>query len=163
MKIEEHEGKLRVVDFNELDAYKIACKIEKDGAWFYNKLLGVVDASAAKQVLTFLIEEEKKHLKFFEQCLSGARQSREDRFEEDDLLSSMNFGIFEPYQSIEELENMFPDSGKALKLGIIVEEKSIKFYEACQGQVSSEETRREIANIIEEEKKHKALLESLSS
>jgi rubrerythrin len=163
MKIEEQQGKLIVVDFNELDSYKIACKIEKDGVWFYNKIMGVVDQPESKEVLGFLIQEEKKHLAFFEECLSHVRQMREDHFEEDDLLSTINFGIFEPYQSIDELENILSDVQKALKLGIIVEEKSIKFYEACRMHVSSKEAKQKIGDIIEEETKHKALLESISS
>ncbi len=39
MKIEEREGKLVIVDFNELEAYKVASKIEKDGIRFYDNLI----------------------------------------------------------------------------------------------------------------------------
>lgn len=35
MKVEEKNNKLVITDFNEIDAYKIAYKVEKDGLDFY--------------------------------------------------------------------------------------------------------------------------------
>ena len=39
MRIEEREGEIVISSFNELEAYKIATKIEKDGIDFYAKLI----------------------------------------------------------------------------------------------------------------------------
>jgi rubrerythrin len=70
----------------------------------------------------------------------------------------MDFGIFKPDQGSLELENISDNILKVLRLGVSVEDKSIKFYGACQENVSSQDTKRELANIIAEEKKHKDLL-----
>jgi len=161
MKIEERNGRLTAVDFDEIDAYKIACAVEKEGIWFYQKLKDKIDKPRAKEVLSFLIEEERKHLRLFEEQLFKVRAGKEDDFEDDSLLSSMDFGIFKPYKDVEELENVLTDINRALKLAIIIEDKSIKFYELCRDNVSQEVARQELENIIEEEKEHKALLESI--
>jgi len=161
MKIEEKNGQLVIVDFNEVEAYKISCKVEKDGISFYRKLKDKVDKPEVKETLDFLIGEENRHLKFFQDCLYEAREKKDDYFEDDDLLSYMDFGVFQPYKNINELENILSDLNKALRLGMVVEDKSIKFYQLCRDSVSSEETRKELSNIIEEETKHKKLLESI--
>ena len=75
----------------------------------------------------------------------------------------MDYGIFEPYQSIRDLGDKLDEVKKALKLGVIVEEKSIKFYQACRDNVSSPETKKELQGIIEEEERHKALFEEMLS
>ncbi len=162
MRIEERNGELTVVDFSEFTAYRIACKIEKDGIKFYRKVSSGLENAEAREMLEFLIEEERKHLKFFEDCLLSAREGGEDDSEDDDLISAVDFGIFQPYQNMADLEKAVKDTRKALQLGMVVENKSIKFYEACLKNVSSPDTRREIGNIIEEEKRHAELLKGLS-
>ena len=161
MKIEEKDGKFIIADFNELDTYKIACKVEKDGLIFYKKLSQAIDDPQTKKLIEFLLEQENEHLKFFQGCLDEIRESKEDNFEEDDLLNSMDFGIFWPYQSIEDLERILKDVKKAIKLGMAIEDKSVKFYEVCKENVSSEDVKLELNNIIEEEKKHRELFRNL--
>ncbi|HTY45489.1 MAG TPA: ferritin family protein [Patescibacteria group bacterium] len=162
MKIEEKGSKLVVVDFDEFEAYRIACKIEKDGIRFYRKLSESVNNAEAKNILEFLMEEEKKHLRFFEDCVASLRESAEDETEDDDLIPSADFGVFQPYQGIVELEKAMSDTRKGLRLGIIIEEKSIQFYGACQQELSAADAKMQIGRIIEEENRHKDLLERMA-
>lgn len=161
MRIEEKQGNLVIIDFNELEAYKIAVKIEEDGLRFYNKLLEKNIFKKATDVLSFLLNEEKKHLKFFEGCLTALRQISEDSFEEDNLFKDIDYGVFSPYDGLKDLEKKIDVANKALKLGLIIEDNSIKFYSACSEKVNSSQAKNEIAKIIEEEKKHKALIQDL--
>ncbi len=161
MKIEEKHGQFVITDFNEFEAYRIAAKIEKDGVWFYGKLLECASDEATKNALNFLIEEERKHLKFFEECLGKLRQEKEDASEESDLLTSMDFGIFQPYQGMDEVCKVAGDRKKALSLGILVEDKSISFYEACKTHVKSSETKEALEKIIADEQNHKKELEKV--
>ncbi|MCM8831184.1 MAG: ferritin family protein [Candidatus Omnitrophica bacterium] len=161
MKIEEKNGKFIIKDFSEIEAYTIACKIESDGISFYTKLLEKATIENVKKTLNFLLTEEKKHLKFFEEAKFLIRKNIEDLFEDDDLLTSIDFGVFQPYQSISELHKVLDNPNKAIKLGIIIEDKSIKFYELCKEKISTAKTKNEISNIIQEEYKHKKLLEDL--
>lgn len=161
MKIEEKNGKLVIVDFNEIDAYKIACKIEEDGIHFYKKLIEKIDGNAPKKALALLIKEEEEHLKFFEESLFKLEEKEEDSFEGDDLLSTMDYGIFESYEDLQELDKILKDMDKTLRLGILIEDKSIKFYEFCKRKVKDKKVKAEISKIIKEERKHKQHLEDM--
>lgn len=164
MRIEELDGKLEVVDFNEFQAYRIACTIEKDGVQFYEKLLSKIERPELKETFEYLIREEKEHVKFFENCLNQLREKNEELSEDDDLLSSIDFGIFRPFKDETELEKIINDIPKVLSLGVIIENKTISFYKACMENVSSDNTKKELANIVAEETKHKEkLLEIVDS
>ena len=128
MKIEEKGADLVITDFSELETYKIAIKIEKDGISFYENLIKDEKHINAKQELEFLLQDEKKHLKTFEKHLYELREKENDNFETDDLLDYMDYGIFHPYQDIKDLSEILNDEKKALRLGIALEDKSIKFY-----------------------------------
>lgn len=158
MKIQDKDGKLQIVDFNEVDAYKIASKIEQDGITFYENLAQGVKDPAAKNKLQYLLGEEKKHLSFFQDCLSQAGEDIADGFEDDDLLSYMDYGIFQPYEHMSQMKDVIDDVDKALDMGIIVEDRTAKFYQACKDKVSSQKTKQELQNIIQEEERHKELL-----
>ncbi|MEW6008774.1 MAG: ferritin family protein [Candidatus Omnitrophota bacterium] len=160
MKIEEKNGKLSIVDFDEIEAYKIASKIEQDGIDFYKSLAAKADSQQTKETLNFLIEEEKKHLKFFQNCLFPLRQDKGDLFEEDDLFKVMDYGIFIAKNS-EELKAIISKPKKALEFGLAIEDKSIKFYSSCRDFVGSSASKQEISKIIREEEKHKLLLQDL--
>lgn len=148
MRIEEKEGNLVITDFNEIEAYKIACKIEADGISFYKKFLSEFSE------VDFLLKEEQKHLKLFNELLFNLKEKKEDSFEGDDFLSTIDYGIFMPVKKIN-------SPREALQLGIIIEDRSIKFYEFCKDKVSSNTAKKEISNIISEEHKHKELLEEM--
>ncbi|MDD5154964.1 MAG: ferritin family protein, partial [Candidatus Omnitrophica bacterium] len=76
MKIQDKKDKLVIVDFDEFEAYRIACRIEEEGLQFYGKLAGSVGDPKIAQTLNFLIGEEKNHLRFLEVSLSGLRGNR---------------------------------------------------------------------------------------
>ena len=163
MRIEEKDDALVIVDFDELEAYRIACKIENDGLEFYKNLLEAVNETAAKKAIQLLIGEEKKHLNLFEKCLSRLRQQKEDTSEDNDLLGSLDYGIFAAFQGAIGLKEAVRGKESALRLGIAIENNSIRFYGALKDKVPSQETKVEISNIIKEEFKHKQVLENALS
>ena len=158
MRVKEKDGDMIITDFSEIEAYKIACKIESDGLHFYKKLREKVKDEKAKETIDFLLEEEKEHLRIFEKMLFDVREKQEDAFEEDDLLSSMDYGIFKPYENIENLENILNDQKRAINLGLAIEDKCIIFYEACKNMVKDEKTKEAISKIIKDEYKHREQL-----
>jgi rubrerythrin len=114
-----------------------------------------------KEALEFILKKEREHLSFFEKELFRLRQVTEDGFEEDDLLNYFDYGIFEPYRSIDQLSAGLTNIKKALNLAITVESKSIAFYSSCRDKVLQEKTKKTLSDIIEEEKKHKLLFEDM--
>jgi rubrerythrin len=163
MKIQEVNGKLSVVDFDEFQAYRIACQIEEDGIKFYKKLADAVSDPEVRQQIEFLKDQEQEHRVVFENGLLNLRAKKEDSSEDDDLLPSIDFEVFRPYDRIEGVEEALIDVTRALNLGVIVEDKSIQFYQHCQSQVQDVTVKAELDKIIEQEQSHKALLQSLLS
>lgn len=161
MKIEEKKGKLLITDFDEFEAYRIAVAIEKDGIQFYEKLRESSLGPKVKGALEFLKKEEARHLSIFEQLLQEMRDRGADSSEDNDILSGMHFGIFEPYRNIQDLHSALKSTEQAIKLGLIIEKKSIAFYQACKDKVSSGKVVDELARIIKQEERHKALLEGM--
>ncbi len=157
MQIKIHDGKPVITDFSGFDAYRMALAVEKQGISFYEKVLACTHDEKAQSMLKFLIEEERKHLSFFENALTELRQKEPDPGEDNDLLGSMDFGIYEPYNQMKEMCEVISDVGRALNLGVIIEDKSIAFYRACAEHVIAD-TRKELDEIISQEEKHKELL-----
>ncbi|MFC1807162.1 ferritin family protein [Candidatus Omnitrophota bacterium] len=161
MHIEEKDGRLAVVDFNEFGAYKIASKIESDGMRFYQDLQNKAKRDIIKSMAAMLADEEKRHLRFFESSLSRLQQEGEDEFEEDDILRSIDYGIFTSGQQTQDVESLLNDPSKTVRFAIGVESKTIQFYESCKECITDIRVKEELDNIIEEEKKHKRMLEEL--
>ena len=158
MRIEERSGALVVVDFDDLEACKIAARIERDGAAFYEALAVRMTDAAARGSILSLASQERDHLEFFEGELTRLRATKEDAFEEDDLASSLDYGIFKPYR---DLADALESPRKALRLGQIVEERSVQFYEACRGRVAADGTKRQLDRIIAEERLHARTLQEM--
>jgi rubrerythrin len=163
MKIEEKDGSFIITDFNESEAYKIASKIEEDGISFYSQVLAQTQNPQVKEKVQYLLEEEKKHLKFFQKRLYEISESKCDANDEDNLLSYMEYEVFKPFREAKDLPESIKDAKTALNIGIIAENSSINFYLALKEQVSSFETKEELAQIIEEEKRHREIFERLLS
>jgi rubrerythrin len=161
MKIEERGSELIIVDFDELEAYKIARKIENEGINFYKKLVACVKDESIRKKFQFLMNEEYKHLEFFEERIQMLQGKQGESFEEDDLLTCFDYGIFQPYKDIRDLGSHIDNIKKALRLGLIVEENSVKFFKKCCDGVSSNKAKTELLIIAEEETEHRKLLEKI--
>lgn len=163
MHIQDRNGKLVITDFSEPEAYKIALKIEQDGKDFYKKLLEKGFSNDIEASLNFLITEEARHLKIFEEALFSLREQREDDSDDNDILVSLDYGIFQPYVNMKELSQVVSEPKKAFKLGLLIENNSIRFYEAIKPGIRSSATRSALDSIIKEEARHKELLEKMIS
>lgn len=162
MKIKEKDGKFVIVDFDEREAYQISCCIEKDGIQFYRDIAQKERNPQARKTLEFLVADEQCHLKFFEERLREL-ESTDDRDADNDVLDSLDYGVFHPYDQIKKLAAAVKDSKTALKLAVKIEDKSLQFYEACRRLVSSEKTKQQLQHVIEEEQRHREVLRSLLS
>ena len=62
MKIDYSKGRIEITDFNSLEAYKIARKMERDGIEFYKRLQSQSLSPQVNEALGFLLQEEKRHM-----------------------------------------------------------------------------------------------------
>ncbi|MCK5706419.1 MAG: ferritin family protein [Candidatus Aureabacteria bacterium] len=161
MQVEEKNGEILITDFNELEAYKISRKVENDGLEFYKEMLKSSDNPKTSEILQILVDEEKKHLKYFENSIFKLRENVEEQFEDDDLMDFADTGIF-PSNDQQELSKLMNDPKKVLEVGMVMEMRSINLYKSFQENVSDENTKSELQNIIDEELKHKELIKGLA-
>lgn len=161
MKIVERDNKLVVVDYNESEVYTIACKIKKDSLKFYGYLSGKKQDAKTKEALQFLIDAEKKHLEFFESRLNFFHHKKADNQENNNLLNEIDYGIFQPFSSIKNPEDVIENSKEALKLAALLKKNSIKFYKECKANVNTLLAEIELDAIITKEENQKELLEDM--
>jgi rubrerythrin len=161
MKIVEKKGKFSIVDFDAVEAYQIACKIEKDGIDFYKKMAKEAAKPEVRETIEFLIKEEQAHLKIFEDRLYELREkSDSDKdYDSDDLLTSMDFGVFKSKKKLEVSNEKTVTIKEALQTAVKAEEKSVRFYNLCLKYLTSAKVKQEIEKIIGQEKQHKQIFQ----
>ncbi|MDD5556665.1 MAG: ferritin family protein [bacterium] len=160
MRIEERDGAFVVADFSGTEAFRIACAIERDGARFYDALARAVTDPGVRSTLEFLAGQEREHLAFFGRELERERARAGDPFEEDDLLASLESGVFGPLREMRDPGAAVARPAEALRMALAVEERSILFYGCCRERLGKE-PREALARIIDEERRHKALIEEM--
>jgi len=161
MKIDYNKGQMEITDFNPLEAYKIARRMERDGLSFYQKLESQSYSPEVNRALGFLLSEEKRHLRLFEDKIFELRKDTSDGFEEDDLADFLDAKVFSPFDSLKNLDKYLTDKNKALKLGIAIEKNSVSFYQACLNNLSTNAAKKDLEFLIKEENSHLAILENL--
>lgn len=70
-------------------------------------------------------------------------------------------GRWQSLQQVPDPEKLITDKKRVYGLGILLEDKAIKFYEECRKKVTAAGAKKGLKVIIMEEQKHKALFEKL--
>lgn len=149
MKVKNTGDGVQIYDFNIVETLKIARKLEKEGIRFYETLLGETANPTVKEVLSYLLEEEKDHLRLFETLLEREDpEALEDDGEE--ILDSVDDGVFVLPQN----EAWASDFDAAMQVGIAIEKRSLAFYLEVMKYAESEEGKTVLKKIIAEERKH---------
>ena len=149
MKIKDTGEGIQIYDFSTVETLKIARKIEKEGITFYETLLEKTQDPTAKEVFRYLLNEEKDHLRLFEKLLEREDTEALDN-DGEDMLDSVEDGVFVFPQE----EDWASDLDAALQLGITIEKRSLAFYLEVVKYTETEETKKILKKIIEEERKH---------
>ena len=149
MKVKDTGEGIQIYDFSTVETLKIARKLEKEGIRFYETLLETTQDPTAKEVFRYLLNEEKDHLRLFEKLLE--REDAEALDDDgEDMLDSVEDGVFVFPQD----EGWASDLDAALQLGITIEKRSLAFYLEVVKYTETEETKKILKKIIEEERKH---------
>ena len=149
MKIKDTGEGIQIYDFSTVETLKIARKLEREGIRFYETLLEKTLDPTVKEVFRYLLNEEKDHLRLFEKLLE--REDTEALDDDgEDMLDSVEDGVFVFPRD----EDWAADLDQALQLGITIEKRSLAFYLEVVKYTETEETRKILKKIIEEEKKH---------
>ena len=149
----DKNGQITIFDFNPVQAYKIAVKMEKNGIEFYQDLLKQVRDEEARREIDFLIEQEQEHLKTFQELLNKEKEVTQDSFEEDDIVNYVNTHVFDSSSEKEKAKGM-EHRHTALEEAMNMERRSIVFYEGCLLHSKGAQAKKAFKKILEEEKKH---------
>ena len=149
MKIKGIGEEIQIYDFNAKEAFKVAHRLESEGISFYKKILDTANDPKVKEVLNYLLEEEKDHLQLFEKMIEGEDPEPLDDTGED-ILDIVGTGVF----TLPKDEEIPADFDKAIQLGINIEKRSLAFYLEVAKHTESKEGKSALKKIIEEERKH---------
>ena len=158
MKVDLSGDEVRLYDFNALEAFRIARKMESEGIKLYKSMREKIKDPGVRDVLDFLIEEEKKHLALFENMVEKLSKTEEA---DTDLVDIADSQIMSELTGIDNLEELLFSSKEVLKLGISVEQRAISFYNQLLENTSDPDGRKSLEMIIEEEKMHAEKFKSL--
>lgn len=154
MKVDFSKDEIKIFDFDELEAYRIARKLEKDGVYFYTRLMEEISTPEIRDVVEMLISDEKKHLSVFEGKIENLCHEQKVLDEDETLADILDSHVMDIMKDSEQIANILCDPQEAFKLGISTEKRSISFYSGLLQNTSDESGRDAIAQIIREEEEH---------
>ncbi|WP_320129742.1 ferritin family protein [uncultured Sphaerochaeta sp.] len=137
-----------------MDIFSIAIQIEKEGAAFYHELASKAATKGLGTIFTMLSEDEEKH----QQVFMTLKQNSVPVMVASTATEKAK-SIFKNFKKED-----FKKETEQLKLyerALDVEKKSIEFYSSQLENLESEETRKTVKAILNEEKHHYAMLEEI--
>jgi len=157
MELKIGKDSVIINDFDELEVYKIAMRIELDGEKFYKSVISLTDNPKIKRTFQRLAEDEQRHFETFnglfqtELRARGIDPASMDR--EEGLFDYIDTGIFTKNTSAKSVKDAVMD-------GEIAELRSILFYKELLSNTKNDGGRRALSDMIEEENMHYNILKS---
>lgn len=141
--------------FTVADIREIAVQIEKNGESVYRQAAESVKNTAVSEIFRWMADEEKHHAAFFS-TIESAEPLSDEQLELEkmgrQLLQEM---VADQTFSLEkELLLETADFEEAVSQAQLLEQDTIMFYEFLLNLVSDEAARRQLEQVIEEEKRH---------
>lgn len=164
MKFTISGNEIKIYDFNDLQAYKIARHMEMEGIEFYSILLEKrIDNPDIKEAIEFLIKEEKEHLASFQKKIDEIAAIKEDGFEEEDIEDFLDTHVFPTLNVKKCINEITHNRQEVIKYGIMIENRAIMFYNAILKHTENLEGKDAIRELIQEEREHLIILNKLVS
>jgi rubrerythrin len=157
--VEVKIGKDHIVisDFDELEVWKIAMKVEIDGEKYYKSVIG--KSSDPRVIRTFkrLAEDERQHYEKFKGLFEVELRSRgidpASTDSEEGIFTYMDSGIFSKDAEAKSVKD-------AVLNAQIVELRSMLFYKEILKNTKNEGSGQALSEIIEQEQMHLNILKS---
>lgn len=148
--------------FRITDIRNIAIQIERNGEASYRQAAERVTDQKIREVLTWMADEEQRHLEWFEKLQSEAEVPPEHAELEKMGKSLLQDMVANETFSLDQKQlNQVTTFAGVLAQSKAFEEDTILFYQFLRGLIDDEATARELDTIIEEERLHAARLEDL--
>lgn len=141
----------------QMNIYKYAMKMEKDGESYYNELANKTDDAGLKRILRMLANDEVKHYHIIEQMIKtdvGAKLA------ESDILKNAK-NIFIKIKGKSLVFDFDLSQINFYRKAREIEEKSYKFFIKMSDKAEIESQRKIFLKLAGEEKRHMFLMENL--
>jgi rubrerythrin len=142
-----------------MNVFDHAIKLEQDGKTFFERLAADAKSAELKNIFALLAEAEEGHLAAMEAMKAGADPATAESKALDKACTIKNdfTKLLEQRETAAELRGD-PDG---YKHAIKALEEEIRFYEVMAKNETSEETRKLVLQIVEEEKRHLSIIENI--
>lgn len=138
-----------------VDILKMALLLEERGFNFYTNLAGLVRDERVKQLALKLAGDEKEHQQVFNKIIN--EYQGDETLEQEELTYLNAIGrddIFPDFSGLKELLEKIDSYRDVLNIGIQAEKDSILLYHELTVCIRSQEIKRTIYKLLEEEKMH---------
>ena len=154
MKVDFSGDEIKLFDFDELEAYRIARKMERDGVYYYTRMREEIQQPEIVEVVDMLIGDEKKHLSLFEAKIEEICHELEMVDDDETLADIIDSGALDVLKDPEQVAGILRNPQEALRLGISAETRSISFYSELIQNTQDESGSAALSEIIAEEEEH---------
>lgn len=161
MKVDFTGDEIQIFDFDELEAYRIARKMEEDGVYYYSRMKEEVLKPEIREVLEMLIKDERKHVGLFEKRVEELAHKHNVLDEGETLADIVDSKVMDILKDPKLVAEILCNPQEALKLGVSVERRSISFYNEILQNTQDKTGRAAIEELIGEEKEHLDKLQAL--
>jgi rubrerythrin len=153
MKLVSKGEGIILTDFDEVDALRLAMKLEKDGIKYYSELEAKSQGAEIKKTFSRFVKEESRHLEKFGGWLESLGVEA-DRGDEEELFDFIDTGVFgDIWKTGESLKKIRTDLD-AISLGEWAELNSINFYKAMYEKTTGAPGKKILKDVIAEEQEH---------
>lgn len=146
------------------EVVEIGIQIEKNGKAFYDTLSGQTTDQKAKDLFTFLAEEEERHIDAFQKLLDSVRKYEPPQAFTEEYFAYMKAlasdHVFTQENKGTEIAKKIKSDTEALETAIGFEKDSIVFYEGMTRMVLGHDLKT-VQNLILQEQGHLAKLSEL--
>ncbi|PLX84730.1 MAG: hypothetical protein C0617_06805 [Desulfuromonas sp.] len=150
-----------VEDFSGFEVVKAAMEVEKNGHRFYSAMAQKADSELAREIFSWLAQDEVQHLKTLEDLVpkyeEGAFWDDEEQF----LPYLRRFRAQEIFPSRERLEALLHQGDsdvKALDLAIEAEERFSEYFHKASQSARTQDGKDAFAWLASEEERHATIL-----
>jgi rubrerythrin len=130
--------------------------MEQDGRNYYREVAQRCEDEWLKGIFEFLALEENKHYNIFNNMKNKVRELEFSNIDREKCLN-----IFQTKSKEELLKSLSQVQTEIYIVAAEDEKKSISLYEKMLEEVETEEERKQLLSIIEEEKKHLKFMEEI--
>lgn len=142
---------------------RTAIKMETDGIEFYQKVADKTSHLFGKKMFLSFMKDEERHLSVLKRILAGLDFPDFEKYFGETPGEKIKTVFNQIKDEIKERITANPDEMEALKLGMKMEEESVRLYEGSLEKTTDLKVKMLLERLVLEEKDHYRILENVYS